>query len=180
MIDIKDTESIVSGIDKIKANIMEFPHPENFVTLFKIIKKNVPWYRRKDFYSYVTYMLLSGEGLQFSSKENKDISKNKAIKSNFKNKNQPAAKKDRPEGQDDNVLWINFSPRNSEMTSAFKSFIAVSSAISEDDILSVAAKRYCSFVSFANADSMNKALKSLNGKTFEGRTIKANFKNKAQ
>ena len=66
------------------------------------------------------------------------------------------------------------------MTSAFKSFIAVSSAISEDDILSVAAKRYCSFVSFANADSMNKALKSLNGKTFEGRTIKANFKNKAQ
>ena len=41
MIDIKDTESIVSGIDKIKANIMEYPHPENFVTLFKIIKKNV-------------------------------------------------------------------------------------------------------------------------------------------
>ena len=159
---------------------MEYPHPENFVTLFKIIKKNVPWYRRKDFYSYVTYMLLSGEGLQFSSKENKDTSKNKAVQNNLTNKNQPAAKKDRPEGQDDNVLWINFSPRNSEMTSAFKSFIAVSSAISEDDILSVAAKRYCSFVAFANADSMNKALKSLNGKTFEGRTIKANFKNKAQ
>ena len=86
MIDIKDTESIVSGIDKIKANIMEYPQPENFVTLFKIIKKNVPWYRRKDFYSYVTYMLLSGEKIQSSSKENKDISKNKAVKSNFKNK----------------------------------------------------------------------------------------------
>ena len=180
MTDIKDTEAIVSGIDKIKNSLMEFSHPEDLIPLFKLIKKNVPWYRRKDFYSYVTYLLLSGEKLQFTAKENKTSSQDRFTKNNFKNQVQSGVKKDKTSQNGNMILWINYSPRTSENSSAFKAFIALCAGISEDEILSIAAKRYCSFVSFANEGSLNKVLKSLNGKTFEGRTIKANIKNNSQ
>lgn len=176
MIDIKDTDSIVTFIDKTKTNLMDFSRPEDLITLSKIIKKNVPWYRRKDFYAYVTYLLMSGEKQAFNTKRQgsqddrnaKNINRNKQI-----NKMQIT-----PTSSDDSLtLWVNYSPRTNEIGASFKTFMATTSGVSESDILSLDAKRYCSFVTFANEVSLNKVLKTLNGKSFEGRTIKVNVKN---
>lgn len=176
MIDIKDTDSIVSFIDKTKANLMDFSRPEDLITLYKLIKKNVPWYRRKDFYAYVTYLLMSGERPSFNTK--KQVSQEDRNAKNI-NRNRPINSVQKaPSSSDDSLtLWVNYSPRTSEIGASFKTFMATTAGVNENEILTLDPKRYCSFVSFANESALNKVLKTLNGKSFEGRTIKVNVKN---
>ena len=58
-INIKDTDKIQKGVEEFKKQLMDFSKPEDLPVLYKEVKKTIPWYRRKDFFAYMTYIVLS-------------------------------------------------------------------------------------------------------------------------
>ena len=166
-IDIQDTNKIKSGIEELNKRLMGFSKPEDLKPLMKMIKSNVPWYRRKDFYSFMTYVVLANLTLNNTRSQNN---------SNIKPQ-QGAKQVSESTGSRGYVMWTNYSPRNPQNANEYKKFIVDKASIDPAMILNIAPKRFVSFVTFKDEISLKKAINAINNQTFENRVIKANINN---
>ena len=183
-INIKDTDKIQKGVEEFKKQLMDFSKPEDLPVLYKEVKKTIPWYRRKDFFAYMTYIVLSNtqggnQRPQDAQNARRNVQDNVASQKNaYNNQKKPASQNVASASNASNtVMWTNYSPRNAEAQSEFKKFIVTKASIDPSSIVEVAPKRFCSFVTFKDQDSLNKAISAVNNQTFDNRVVKANYNN---
>lgn len=169
-IDINDIEKLNENIKALNEQLTVFPKPEDLVALSKIIKKNIPFYRRRDFYAYMTYMNLANMPYSFKSNTNKTDTKNKVARTN---QGDEKAKTAFPA---DTVMWMNYSIRGSQAASEFKAYVAEKAKISEEDILKISPSKYYSFVNFKTKEALEASLSALEGVNYKGKVLKVNRK----
>lgn len=174
-IDINDIEKLNENIKALNEQLTIFPKPEDLVALSKIIKKNIPFYRRRDFYAYMTYMNLANMNLanmpySFKANQNKADGKNKAT---MPNQGEAKVKNVFPT---ETVMWMNYSIRGSQAASEFKAYVAEKAKISEEDILKISPSKYYSFVNFKTKEALEASLSALEGVNYKGKVLKVNRK----
>lgn len=172
-LNLKDSERIEKGLEELKKQLMEFSKPEDLKPFLKMIKKTIPWYRRRDFYSFMTYVVLANSSL---TNANRQQNVGGTVVNNGANVvRQP---QQRPiESLSPYVMWTNYSPRNVDMLNEFKKFILQRSGLDASCIVGIAPKRFCSFVAFKDEASMKKSIEAVNNQSFDKRLIKANLNN---
>lgn len=168
-IDINDVEKISDNIKSLNEKLLSFSHPEDLVSLSKIIKKNIPFYRRRDFYAYMTYLNLLSmpENVKVSNvKQSNDNKKSDKVYENKNNSSQP-------------TMWMNYSVRGTSAISEFKSYIATKAKINESDIVRIIPNKYYSFVIFSNEKALDTVISALQGVNYKGKVLKVNKKSNA-
>lgn len=172
---IKNDEELRIQLTGLLAKLEDFPTPEDLAPFKKKINKVIPWYRRNDFYSYMTYLVLA----QKEPKERQNHHQNMQHSqfNNYDRGSQDRNNQDR--GSQDKeafVVWTNYSPRSQNEKVEFKAFISEKCGVDSAAILNVSPKKFCSFITLKDESSYSKTLSSLPGSTFKGRTIKAQKK----
>lgn len=142
--------------DKIRALVKEmelYSNPQEIEDLKKLIKKNVPFWRRGYFSAYL--YLKSELPAKPVAKETK--------------------KKASRENQEDTVtFYINVGKASHSPAKDLAQFIAESAGLLASDIVSIAYKQNYSFVYIKKAKA-DHVIDSVNGQTFKGRKVKINY-----
>lgn len=182
----KDSEKITDAIKDLNSKLSIFSKPEDLPKLSKIIKKNVPFYRRRDFYAYMTYLNLVAGDLNGA----KPSFKNDARQSNKKPTNAPQqnrnanvssnANANADSSQDATTMWMNYSLRGTAAINEFKSYLASKAQIDEKSIVRVSPSKFYSFITFENEAALEKALSALQGEVYNNKVLKVNKKTAKQ
>lgn len=169
-IDINDIEKLNENIKAMNEQLTVFPKPEDLIALSKVVKKNIPFYRRRDFYAYMTYMNLAN--MSYSQKPNQNKNDKK---SRIENAPKGEVKKENATSSD-TVMWMNYSLRGNEAINDFKAYLSEKAKIDEGEILKISPCKYFSFVNFKSEKSLEAALSALEGVNYKGKVLKVNRK----
>jgi hypothetical protein len=187
----ENNEVLAGKIQMLVAKLNIDSNPEELETLKKIIKKNVPFFRRGYFTAYILRELLGGP-------EKRTAGKPRAVAAQATEKPAPAAKKsaakaprearepreprekeqnDAPIPEGARTLYLNIGKMRRLYAKELSQILQDQLAISREDIFSIRVHDKYSFITLSQ-EHADKAIEKMNGMDIRGRIAAISYSNK--